>query len=175
MDNSFGKPIIPPNDQERIEALLSYDILDSKPETYFNNFAEIIAQSFDVPIALISLVDKEQVYFKANVGMEGTDRVPRGVSLCSLAILEPRLTIFEDALSEPCLIANPLVAGEFGLRFYAGAPLVTPEGFNIGTVCIVDKISREFSPADGELLSSFAHSIMEAIIKRKQSIEESIT
>lgn len=172
MLNTFGKPIIPENDEERVEALHSYKILNSAAETYFNNMAHLIATSFESPIALISMVDKEKVFFKANVGMEGTDRVSRGISLCSLAILDPQPTIFEDALKEPCLLANPLVAGEFGLRFYAGAPIVTPEGFNIGTVCIIDKKPREFTPFDEDLLTRFASTVMEAIIERKEAIEE---
>ena len=170
MLNTFGKPIIPANEEERIKTLLSYKILDTPPEGYFNNLAHIIAKTFETPIALISLVDKEQVYFKANVGMEGTNQVSRGVSLCSLAILEPQPTIFEDTLKEPCLLANPLVAGEFGLRFYAGAPIITPEGLNIGTVCVVDKKPREFNTMDEDLLARFASSVMEAIIERKETI-----
>lgn len=171
MVNTFGMPIIPDNDEERVKALQSYKILDTKPEPYFNNLAQIVAKCFNSPIALISLVDKDRVFFKANVGMSGTDSADRGISLCSLAILDDKPTIFENALEEPCLLANPLVAGEFGLRFYAGAPIITPEGFNIGTVCIVDKRPRTFSELDQELLARFADSIMEAIIDRRRIIE----
>lgn len=170
MDNSFGKPIIPADDTERIQALKAYEILDTAPEGFFNNLAHIVAKSFDTPIALISLVDKEDVFFKANVGMDDTSHVPRGISLCSLAVLDKEPTIFENALDEPCLLANPLVAGSFGLRFYAGAPIVTPDGFNIGTVCVVDKAPRTFSDLDRELLKRFADSAMDAIIKRKENI-----
>src|SRR6188768_3340586 len=104
MKNSFGKPIIPDNEEKRIKALQSYKILNTLPEGFFNNLAHIIAKTFDTPIALISLVDKEQVFFKANVGMPGVEYVDRGVSLCSLAILEDMPTIFKDASKEPCLI-----------------------------------------------------------------------
>lgn len=170
MNNTFGKPIIPKNDEERLKALRSYDILGSLPEGFFNNLANIIARTFDTPIALISLVDKEQVFFKANVGMPGVEYVDRGVSLCSLAILDNEPTIFEDASNEPCLLANPLVAGDFGLRFYAGAPIVTPDGFNIGTVCVVDKEPRTFSEREQKLLVQFSQSAMEAIIERKKNM-----
>ncbi|GAA4343690.1 GAF domain-containing protein [Flaviaesturariibacter amylovorans] len=171
MENTFGKPIIPENEKERLAALHAYDIAGSSPERFFDNLAHIIAQSFDAPIALISLVDEDAVYFKANVGMPGTDVVPRGVSLCSLAVLDSHPTIFENALEEPCLLTNPLVAGEFGLRFYAGAPITTPEGFHIGTVCIVDKEPRVFSELEQELLKRFADSAMEAILKRQQLLK----
>jgi GAF domain-containing protein len=170
MINSFAKPIIPDNEEDRLQALGYYEIVDTLPEGFFNNLAHIIARSFETPIALVSLVDREQVFFKANVGMPGTTHVSRGVSLCSLAILDDEPTIFEDATKEPCLIANPLVAGEFGLRFYAGAPITTPDGFNIGTVCVVDKQPRSFSELEQELLVQFAKSAMEAIIDRKKNM-----
>lgn len=166
MDNSFDRNIIPLNEAGRLQALHRYDIVDTAPELFFNNLAHIVAQCFQTPIALISLVDKDQVFFKANVGMPGTKNVPRGISLCSLAILEQEPTIFNDTLKEPCLLANPLVAGEFGMRFYAGAPILTPEGFAIGTVCVVDKEPRDFSETDRELLVLFASSVMEAIQDR---------
>ncbi|HVG42093.1 MAG TPA: GAF domain-containing protein [Chitinophagaceae bacterium] len=172
MENTFGKPIIPDDDEKRVQALNSYNILHTLPEGFFNNLANIVAQCFDTPIALISLVDKEEVFFKANVGMSGTDYVKRGVSLCSLAILDTEPTIFEDTLKEPCLLANPLVAGEFGLRFYAGAPITTPDGYNIGTICVVDKQPRTFTELDQDLLRRFAVSVMEAIINRKQNMQQ---
>ncbi|MGZ8536890.1 MAG: GAF domain-containing protein [Flavisolibacter sp.] len=170
MNNSFGKPIIPSNDKERLKALDSYQILNTLPEGFFNNLAHIVAKSFDTPIALISLVGKEEVFFKANVGMPGITNTDRGISLCSLAILDPHPTIFEDAEKELCLLSNPFVAGEFGLKFYAGAPIVTPDGFNIGTVCIIDKLPRSFSHSEQELLTSFAASAMDAIIERKKNM-----
>ena len=104
--------------------------------------------------------------FKGNVGMEGVDEVDRGVSLCSLAILDPEPTIFNNALLEPCLLANPLVAGNFGLRFYAGAPITTPDGYHIGTVCVVDKAPRAFSEKEKALLVQFAGSVMSEIDER---------
>ncbi len=171
MLNSFGIPIIPANDTKRVVALRSFQILDSPPEFYFNNVAQIIAQVFKMPIALISLVDEQRVFFKANVGMPESQNVSRGLSLCSLAILNDGPTIFDNPLKEPCLLANPLVAGEFGLRFYAGAPLTTEDGYNIGTVCVIDKKEREFSESDKELLCRFADSIMKAIVQRKKTLK----
>jgi GAF domain-containing protein len=167
MENSFGRPIIPVDDEQRLHALQRYRILDSEPEGFFDNLAQIMARCFDTPIALISLVDKERVFFKANVGMPETRNVSRGLSLCSLAILNDEPTVFEDAVAEPCLLANPLVAGSFGLRFYAGAPITTEDGYHLGTVCVVDKKARPFSQSDKELLQRFGHTVMKAIEKRK--------
>jgi GAF domain-containing protein len=170
MKNSFGKPIIPQNEEDRLKSLESYKIYGTLPENFFTNLARIIAKTFEAPVALISLVNQEEVFFKANVGMEGTDFVDRGISLCSLAILDDQPTIFEDATKVDCLLANPLVAGEFGLRFYAGAPIITPDGYNIGTVCIVDKKPRSFSGEEQELLARFSKSAMDAIVERKKNL-----
>jgi len=170
MDNTFGKEIIPLDEELRLKALEKYSILDNLPESYFNNLAHIMARVFRTPIALVSLVDKESVFFKGNVGMEGTTEVDRGESLCSLAILDEDLTVFRDALEEPCLMNNPLVRGKFGLRFYAGAPITTPEGFNIGTVCVVDKVPRDFDPLEYDLLKRFASIAMHELEMRKDLI-----
>ena len=171
MKNTFGIPIIPKNDAERLKALYRYEILDTPPEGAFNRIASLAAKLFQVPIALISLVDNERVFFKANVGMPGVTNVPRGESLCSLAILQEKPTVFKDAENEPCLLANPLVAGSFGLKFYAGAPLITSDGYNIGTVCLVDKKSRDFSEKEMEMLEDLAAVVMDEIEIRISSVK----
>jgi GAF domain-containing protein len=172
MENTFGKAIIPGNERERLEAVRFYSLLNNLPEKFFHNLARIVAQTFSTPIALIALVEEEQVVFKGNSGMEGTKAVSRGVSLCSLAVLDDEPTVFEDALKEPCLLKNPLVAGQFGLRFYAGAPITTPEGFHIGTVCVVDKKPRSFSEEDKKLLQQFAQNAMALLMQRSAIIQE---
>ncbi len=170
MNNTFNKPIIPANDKLRLKALDYFDVLNELPDRYFSNLAQIIALSFKAEIALVSLVGETEVYFKGNHGMQGTNKVDRGQSLCSLAILDPEPTVFTDALKEPCLLSNPLVIGEFGLRFYAGAPIITKEGFNIGTVCIVGKEPRIFSTQEKELLVLFAQNAMIELESRKEMI-----
>lgn len=172
MENTFGINIIPENDHQRIEALKRYKILDTPPENAFDNVARLATQIFKVPISLVSLVDEEQVYFKANVGMGSAKGSPRGMSLCSLAVLQPEVTVFENAAEESCLLANPNVAGSFGLKFYAGAPITTPDGFLIGTLCVIDKTPKEFSAADREILQSLAKLVMDAIELRLSAIVE---
>ncbi|MFD1257041.1 ATP-binding protein [Mucilaginibacter terrae] len=172
MDNTFGINIIPENDEERIAALNRYKILDTPPEGAFDNVARLATQIFKVPISLISLVDAENVYFKANIGMSNTRVTSRGVSLCSLAVLKPEVTVFENAFTEPCLLTNPNVAGQFGLKFYAGAPITTHDGFLIGTLCIIDKSPREFDSHQREILQSLAEIVMDEIELRLSAIEE---
>ena len=162
--NTFiGINIIPDNEDKRLQKLKEYEILDTPKEGAFNHIAAMAAHMFKVPVALISLVDEERVWFKANIGLEGVDSVPRGESVCSLAILDDDLTIFQDAASEPCLLVNPYVSGNFGLRFYAGAPLTTEEGLNIGTFCLIDKQPREFTESDQKILINMASIVMDEI------------
>lgn len=163
MAETTAADIIPQNDAQRVEALHKYKILEASAEASFNNIAHIMAGVFNTPIALISLVDKDKVFFKGNVGMPGVKHTPRHVSLCSFAILSDEPTVFTQPLNEPCLLTNPLVHGNFGLRFYAGAPLVTTDGYNIGSVCIVDKKSRTFSQAEQDMLVRFSKLVMHEI------------
>ncbi|MET1055740.1 MAG: ATP-binding protein [Pedobacter sp.] len=172
MDNTFGKNIIPENEQERIEALKRYKILGSPAEHAFDHVAKLAARIFGLPISLISLVDSEEVYFKANVGMGNVKSASRGKSLCSLAVLDPEVTVFEDARIEPCLLANPLVAGEFGLQFYAGAPIITHDGMLIGTLCVIDKNPRTFTEHDRTILAGLARIVMDEIELRLLALEE---
>ncbi|WP_026464096.1 GAF domain-containing protein [Adhaeribacter aquaticus] len=169
MENTFGKPIIPSDEEERLANLHNLNILGSYDEHGpFKHIAAIASRLFNVPIALVNFVDKDYVRTKAGVGMDGVTEVPRGTSLCSLAILNDNVTAFEDAKEEPCLLANPLVTGDFGLQFYAAAPLKTSSGYNIGAVCIIDKKPREFSASDQKMLESLAAVVMEEIEKDKQ-------
>ncbi|MEJ7693951.1 ATP-binding protein [Daejeonella sp.] len=172
MENTFGMNIIPDNDAQRIEALRRYQILGTPPEDAFDHIARLCTQIFNVPISLISMVDKEEVYFKANIGMGKAKVTPRGVSLCSLAVLKPEVTVFENAGDEPCLLANPNVTGSFGLKFYAGAPLTTHDGFRIGTLCLIDKKTRTFSERDQEILAGMAKIVMDEVELRLSSITE---
>ncbi|AHM60632.1 ATPase [Flammeovirgaceae bacterium 311] len=161
--NTFGKEIVPVNDEARLKALYRYEILDTPPEGAFDKIATLAQSIFKVPIALVALVDQKRVFFKANRGMGDTKSVDRGVSLCSLAVLEEGVTVFENANDDPCLLHNPLVAGAFGLRFYAGAPITTHDGYRVGTVCIVDHTPRSFSAEQRSILAQLAGLVMEEL------------
>lgn len=163
--------IIPENEPKRLEALQRYRITDTPSEASFDGIAKLATQIFDVPVALLSLVDAESVFFKANVGMGTAKSANRGKSLCALAILDPEVTVFEDALKEPCLMANPNVTGSFGLRFYAGAPLITHDGFLIGTLCIIDHKKREFDISERAILEGLAKTAMDQIELRRSALE----
>jgi len=164
MDNTFGLPLIPDNEDERLAKLRSFHVLDTYDEQGpFKHIAAIASRMFNVPIALVNLVDRGQVIIKGNVGLEETKTVSRGESLCSLAILRNDVTVFENAKEEPCLLANPMVTGELGLQFYAGAPLKTSDGYNIGALCVIDREPREFSASDQKMLENLAAIVIEEL------------
>ncbi|SHF37770.1 GAF domain-containing protein [Cnuella takakiae] len=170
-----GPDLIPANDAQRLAALHRYQIIYSDPEEVFDNITRIMAVVFDMPMAFISLVDKEQVFYKAKVGPFNLPQVDRNDSLCSIAILQPQPTIFTNTLDVPYLTEGRFIKGEGGLRFYAGAPLTTPEGLRIGTVCVCDTTPRNFTTEQTLLLERFAqlvqHEIEIRLAARAQGVE----
>jgi GAF domain-containing protein len=167
LENTFGRNIIPHNEQERLDNLEKYRILYTKSEPIFNQLAALAATLLDMPVAMINFVDKNNVWTKASQKGETGLNVERGTSLCALAILKDQVTIFEDTLLESFLLSNPLIAGDHGFRFYAAAPISTKEGFNIGVVCVVDKKPRVFNTKDQQQLEQVAR-IVESEIEKRQ-------
>ncbi|WP_457418664.1 GAF domain-containing protein [Roseateles sp. P5_E7] len=144
---------IPANDEERLRALRELLILDTPPEERFDRLVEFAAAEFDVPIALISLVDRERQWFKARVGLDACE-TGRDISFCGHAIVQSELFQVMDALRDPRFADNPLVAGAPHIRFYIGAPLTMPSGAAIGTLCLIDVKPREFDAMDRAILGT---------------------
>ena len=126
---------------ERLEALARYEILDTPREAQFDDIARLAADIFDAPIAVVNLIAEGRQWFKAEVGI-GADELPLDVSICAHAILQPGIFIVPDTTQDARFACNPLVSGEPGLRFYAGALLETPDGLPLGTVCVLDTKPR---------------------------------
>ena len=175
MINNSTPDLLPDDDGQRLQELHSYRILYTSAEEAFDNIAQIIAQVFSMPMAFISLVDECTVFYKAQAGSFGRDQVSRADSLCSLAILKDEPTVFKDTWDKPFLSANPLVQAKGGIRFYAGAPLITANGYRIGSVCVVDTQPRTFSPADTQLLKRFAQQVIHEMDVRLAAQELSRT
>jgi hypothetical protein len=116
----------------------------------------ITARLFQVPIALMSLVEEDEVLFKGNFGLPGAERVGRHLSLCSTAVLRDETVVFRDLEADPCLLTDPFVARQLNLRFYAGHALKTSDGYNIGTLCVIDRKPRQFNKAEDALLTTLA-------------------
>ncbi|MBA3269053.1 MAG: ATP-binding protein, partial [Acidobacteria bacterium] len=134
------------DESARLAALRSYRILDTDPEQGFDDLALLASQVCGTPIGTITLLDEDRQWFKARVGLTETE-IERSVSFCSHAIQRPEIMVVQDALDDERFSHNPLVLGEPHIRFYAGAPLVTPEGAAIGTLCVIDRVPRQLNAA----------------------------
>ncbi|GAA4362412.1 hypothetical protein GCM10023185_30340 [Hymenobacter saemangeumensis] len=146
----------PANDPERVAALHRYELLHTAGEQVLDELAALVARLFQVPIALLSLVDHDDVEFAANYGLPGGGRINRAYSLCSAAVLQDSSTVFENYTAQPCQLTAPELARECGLQFYAGHPLRSADGYNIGVLCVVDYQPRPFSAAQKALLAAMA-------------------
>lgn len=144
---------IPANDAERLRALRELLILDTPPEERFDRIVEFAASEFDMPIALISLVDRNRQWFKARVGLDACE-TSREISFCGHAIMQSDLFQVIDAMQDPRFADNPLVVGAPFIRFYVGAPLILPGGAAIGTLCLIDTQPREFDALDRGILGT---------------------
>ena len=134
-DNSQSK------EGQRLAAVRRYDILDSPPDGAFDRITALAARRLGVPISIISIVDEDRIWFKSHHGIH-VEQIDREPGLCASAIMEDAPYLVEDARIDPRSLANPLVAGEFGLRFYAAVPLTTSDGHSLGTLCVIDKEPR---------------------------------
>ena len=130
------------HENERLAAVRRYDILDTPPDGSFDRITALAASLFKVPISIISLVDHDRVWFKSHHGLEGVTQIGKEPGLCASAIVQNDAWVLENAATDIRSLANPLVAGEFGLRFYAGVPLTTMDGYNLGTLCVIDQEPR---------------------------------
>jgi two-component sensor histidine kinase len=158
----------------RLAAVRRYDILDTPPDGSFDHVATIAARLFDVPIALVSLVDEDRIWFKARHGLD-VSQIGRDPGLCASAILQTDPYVLNDASCDPRSLANPLVAGEFGLRFYVAAPLRTNDGHNLGTLCVIDRKPRTASEdqiAQLEALAAIVIDQMELRLAARQAITD---
>lgn len=158
------------DEEGRMRAVERYRILDTPSDGTFDRIAALAARMFSVPVAIISVVDHDRIWFKAHYGTDVTE-IGRDPGLCASAIMQDDAWVIENAVTDPRTLANPLVAGEFGLQFYAGVPLRTPDGYNLGTFCILDREPRQFSAEDTRALEDLAAIVMNDLELRLQSRE----
>lgn len=159
---------LPLDEAARMAAVRRYDILDSPPDGAFDRITALAARRFGVPIAIISVVDEDRIWFKSHHGLP-VEQIDREPGLCASAILGDTPYLIEDARHDPRSLANPLVAGDFGLRFYAAVPLTTSDGHNLGTLCVIDKEPRPIDTDQIEDLKDLASVVMDQLELRLSS------
>ncbi len=165
------KASIPPNEASRLAALRDYDILDTPPEPKLDDITALAAEICETPISTITFVDESRQWFKSKVGLE-SEGDPRDHSFCAHALAGPELLVVENALQDARFADNPLVLKEDGIRFYAGAPLVTPSGEVLGTLCVIDRVERKLTPKQERALRVLSQSVMTVMELRRQIRQE---
>ena len=162
---------LPSNEIVRLHALFEYEILDTFPELMFDHLTRLAAHVCRTPTAVISLIDADRQWFKSKVGMDATE-TSRDVAFCAHAILEPDLLVVKDASQDERFSNNPLVTTDPKIRFYAGAPLITPDGFKLGTLCVIDYMPRDFEIKQQEALIILARQVVAQLELRRGQLQD---
>lgn len=161
---------IPKNEIRRLKVLWQYEVLDTVPEEVFDDLTNLAAYICEAPIALISLVDEDRQWFKARTGVT-LKETAREISFCTHAIVKEGVFVVPDATKDARFKNNPLVTGPQKIRFYAGAPLITPDGHALGTLCVLDKNPRTLRPQQQQALSVLARHVVSQLELRRHARE----
>jgi signal transduction histidine kinase/AmiR/NasT family two-component response regulator len=167
-------PAIPPdNEKQRLAALDSYRVLDTEPEMGFDDLTAVAAATCNTPIALVSLIDAKRQWFKSHCGLAVAE-TPREYAFCTHAILGSETFVVPDATLDPRFQDNPLTIGEPHVRFYAGVPLINPEGFALGTLCVIDHVPRELTSLQLNILLRLGRQVVSQLeLRRARDLAES--
>jgi DNA-binding LytR/AlgR family response regulator len=160
-----GRPV-PANEAERVEALKSYEVLDSAPEEAFDGLTRLASYICETPVSLISLIDSQRQWFKSKLGLD-VPETPRDISFCQYAILQNDIFEVEDATQNELFRSNPMVTGDPNIRFYAGAPLINADGFSLGTLCIIDTIPKHLTEQQRDALLTLAREVVSHLELRR--------
>lgn len=161
--------LVPHDEQGRLAALRRYDVLDTPPDGAFDRITALAARYLEVPISIVTMVDGDRIWFKSRYGLD-VDQIDREPGLCASAILQGEPWEISDAAVDPRTLANPLVTGSLGLRFYLGIPLATHDGHNLGTLCAIDREPRKATTDQIATLSDLASLVMDELELRLSAL-----
>jgi GAF domain-containing protein len=162
---------LPSDEPARLAALRDYDVLDSPPEKAFDDLTQLASYICQAPVALMTLLDADRQWFKSRIGFEQPE-TSRDVAFCSHAILQDDLFVVPDAQADPRFADNPLVTQQPHVRFYAGAPLATPSGHAIGTLCVLDEKPRSLTPEQQNALRTLSRQAVSQLELRRALVRE---
>jgi len=152
------------DEEQRLRALQDMQILDTPPEERFDRYTRIAAELFDVPVALVSLIDRDRQWFKSNHGLEVAE-TPRDSAFCAHTILDREVLQVADTLQDARFADNPFVTGDPRVRFYAGAPLAAADGSLVGTLCLIDRRARQLDDQQLGLLRDLADLVEAELVR----------
>ena len=161
------KAPLPANESARVKALHDFEILDTAPEDSFDDFTRLAAFICKTPIAVISMVDSDRQWFKSRIGDVKDEQTAREISFCQYTILQPGPFIVRDALEDERFKSSPLVNSDPHIRFYAGSPLVTSNGLEVGALCVIDRVPKDLAPEQISALKILSKLIMTQLELRK--------
>lgn len=165
---------MPSQEDDRLAALAAQNILDTPPEEQFDRITRIASRLLDAPISLVSLVDRERQWFKSRHGLDATETA-REVAFCSHTIASDEVMVVEDATNDPRFATNPLVTEFPNIRFYAGAPLQDKDGFNLGTLCVIDLVPKTIDEEEKALLLDLAELVARELELRRMAMIDQLT
>lgn len=161
-------PPIPDNEKARLEALRRYRVMDTAPERAFDDVTKLASYICGTPMALVTLIDKDRQWFKAKIGLASSE-TPRDIAFCAHTIHQAKLMIVENAVEDERFRSNPYVTGDPHVRFYAGAPLLTSEGYGLGSLCVLDQKPRQLNSEQIAALEALSRTIVTALELRRVS------
>lgn len=165
---------VPADELTRLKGLRDLMVLDTPAEPLFDMLAQQAALICKAPIALVSLIDSDRQWFKANVGLAGVQQTARNIAFCAHAIMSDNLFVVPDATRDERFAENPLVTGEPNIRFYAGCPLSLPDGSRVGTLCVIDQVARELDPLQERTLQSLSELATQALVMRREVLSKAL-